>query len=462
MSTPRISLCLIARDEAAVIESCLRSVVGAVDETVVVDTGSVDGTEAIAAALGARVFRFPWVDDFSAARNETLRHATGDYVLWLDADERLARGGAACLRAAAGSGLDCGMLPLHAVREPGAPAEAVLSGRASEGPPTLVARFARRTPDLRWQGRVHESWLDWLRVPGRTIARVDAHILHDGAASAVRDPEARRARNVALLRLRAAESPDDVLSRGYLAVDLYNSGHRAEARRHAADALAILKRQARAGSIEQPGAAVHAVTAFGWTALVDGRFTEAREAAGLLLERGSRHPNLHWLVGASEENLALRVPHGERPERWERARLAYANVLAVEEEVFAQAVTDEARGAPVRVRLGTVRLLQGAPEDALALSEAAVRLDPRSEPARLLRAEALLELGRRQEALHQVEPLLTPTNADAWVLAAAAAIDTDPATATVLVRRARALAGDHLRGIHRLDRLNALLVRCHG
>ena len=62
MPTPRISLCLIARDEAAVIESCLRSVVGAVDEMVVVDTGSVDGTEAIAAAKADIAFLLSGVD----------------------------------------------------------------------------------------------------------------------------------------------------------------------------------------------------------------------------------------------------------------------------------------------------------------------------------------------------------------------------------------------------------------
>jgi tetratricopeptide (TPR) repeat protein len=453
----RISLCLIARDEAAVIEACIRSAAGAVDEVVLVDTGSEDDTVARATALGARCASFAWVDDFSAARNETLRHATGDYVLWLDADERLAPGGAAALRAAAAAGLDCGMLPLHAVRTAGAPAEAVLSGAERDGAPTLVARFARRTPDLRWQGRVHESWRDWLQAPGRTVGRIDAHILHDGAAPEVRDPEARRVRNVGLLRMRAAEEPEDVLSRAYLAVDLYNGGQRAEARRFAREAVAILKRQAAVGRIGQPGAAVQAVTAFGWAALVDGRFAEAREAAGLLLSRGSRHPNLHWLVGVAEENRALRAGAGERAAALASARSAYEAALSVEAEVFAQQVADDARGAPLRVRLGTVRLLQGAPEVALALALEARALSPGYAPATLLQAESLIERGRHAEALTVVEPLLGPSAADAWLLAAAAALPADPATGRALLVRARALARDHLRGLHRLARLNALM-----
>src|SRR3989442_14987598 len=53
------------------------------------DTGSTDRTVAVAEQMGARVFRFPWVDDFAAARNESLRYATGEWVFWMDADDRL-------------------------------------------------------------------------------------------------------------------------------------------------------------------------------------------------------------------------------------------------------------------------------------------------------------------------------------------------------------------------------------
>ena len=85
---PSVSLCLIARDEEAHLPACLASAAGLFDETVVVDTGSADRTRAGAAA-GARVCDFPWADDFAAARNESLRHATGAWASWLDADERL-------------------------------------------------------------------------------------------------------------------------------------------------------------------------------------------------------------------------------------------------------------------------------------------------------------------------------------------------------------------------------------
>ena len=52
----------------------------------IVDTGSVDRTKEIAREFGAKVFEFVWIDDFAAARNEALSHATGDYAFWLDAE----------------------------------------------------------------------------------------------------------------------------------------------------------------------------------------------------------------------------------------------------------------------------------------------------------------------------------------------------------------------------------------
>ena len=78
---------MIVRDEQDNLAHALESVRGLFDEIVVVDTGSVDRTKEIALEFGAKVFDFVWVDDFAAARNEALAHATGDYAFWLDADD---------------------------------------------------------------------------------------------------------------------------------------------------------------------------------------------------------------------------------------------------------------------------------------------------------------------------------------------------------------------------------------
>ena len=88
---PTISLCIIVKDEAKFLRACLESVKDLVDEIIIVDTGSTDTTKAIALEFTKKVFDFPWIDDFSAARNEALKHATGDWILTLDADEVIAK-----------------------------------------------------------------------------------------------------------------------------------------------------------------------------------------------------------------------------------------------------------------------------------------------------------------------------------------------------------------------------------
>ena len=80
---PRVSLCLIVKNEEAHLPACLRSAADLVDEIVVVDTGSTDRTREVAAELGAKVYDYPWSDDFAAARNESLRHAGGNWIFWI-------------------------------------------------------------------------------------------------------------------------------------------------------------------------------------------------------------------------------------------------------------------------------------------------------------------------------------------------------------------------------------------
>ena len=84
---PRLSVCIIAKNEASVIGRCLESIKPAADEIIVVDTGSEDNTEKIAESFGARVISSDWRDDFSYSRNISIKHAKGVWILWLDADD---------------------------------------------------------------------------------------------------------------------------------------------------------------------------------------------------------------------------------------------------------------------------------------------------------------------------------------------------------------------------------------
>ena len=82
-----LSVCMIVRDEAQVIARSVNCALSVADEVIVVDTGSADDTRKIALSLGAKVYDFEWTDDFSAARNFSFSLASGDYIMWLDADD---------------------------------------------------------------------------------------------------------------------------------------------------------------------------------------------------------------------------------------------------------------------------------------------------------------------------------------------------------------------------------------
>ncbi len=86
-----ISLCMIVCDEEDMLANALDSVSGLVNEIIIVDTGSTDKTKDIAKKFNARVIDYEWKDDFSDARNYSLKHATGDWILVLDADETISQ-----------------------------------------------------------------------------------------------------------------------------------------------------------------------------------------------------------------------------------------------------------------------------------------------------------------------------------------------------------------------------------
>src|SRR5579883_1758112 len=196
-----ISLCLIAKNAEATITTSLRSTTNLVVEMVVVDTGSTDRTKEVAASFGARVFDFAWCDSFAAARNESLRHATGDWIFWLDADEYLDaenRGKLQALFAQLGD----------------APAAYVLRQRSAaqdpDGPSVLVeqCRLFRHHPEVRWCYRVHEQILpavNRLRHPQRFT---DICIDHSGYTDPRRLRE-KLQRNLRLLLLEETEQPEE-------------------------------------------------------------------------------------------------------------------------------------------------------------------------------------------------------------------------------------------------------------
>jgi glycosyltransferase involved in cell wall biosynthesis len=199
---PKVSLTMIVRDESEHLPRCLQSVSGIFDEIVVVDTGSTDRTKEIAASFGARVFDFPWIDDFAAARNESLRHATGDYVFWLDADDVIQppeREKLAAFLSRLPTDPVAYRCRLEMVQPDGSVQETLFGGQL---------RLFPRLPAVRWKYAVHETVNPSLARAGIHIRDWDVAIRHTGSAS-VEHIAAGIARDARLIPGLLAERPDD-------------------------------------------------------------------------------------------------------------------------------------------------------------------------------------------------------------------------------------------------------------
>ncbi len=399
---PAVSLCMIVRDEEANLGACLTTAADLVGEVVVVDTGSRDRTREVAARFGARFFEFPWIDDFAAARNESIRHANGEWILWLDADDRLDEENRGRLRS------------LLAALERGGPAayamKCLCPSGADDGSATVVdhIRLFRNDPKIRWTYRVHEQILPAIRRAGDPVRWSDVTIRHVGYI----DPTLRRAkleRDVRLLHAEAAENPDDPFV-------LFNLGSVYLELERTAEALPLLSR-----SLERshPGDSIvrklHALIVQGLRRL--GRSDEALAAC-----RSGRavYPDDAELL--FQEALILRGLG-----RAAEAEVCLYRLLEAREADHFASVDPGLRGHKARHNLAVICQEQGRPAEAEAHWRAVVAGQPGFLPA----WRGLGELYLSQSRWDMVES--TAARLDA---------STDPTEAPVLRARA-AMARKH-------------------
>jgi GT2 family glycosyltransferase/tetratricopeptide (TPR) repeat protein len=199
-----LTACLIVKDEEQMLGACLESVRDAVDEIVVYDTGSSDRTVQIARQAGATVIEGAWEDSFAVARNAALTHATGEWVLSIDADERL-QADPDALRAQLAdpeADMEAYLVAIENLHGPGNPRSVH----------TAIRVFRRRSST--WRHRLHEQVVaaDDPGRPLRTAYLSGARLIHHGYIAEVFDDRHKAERNLDLAR---AALHDEEVDRSY-------------------------------------------------------------------------------------------------------------------------------------------------------------------------------------------------------------------------------------------------------
>ncbi|MBI1749436.1 MAG: glycosyltransferase [Acidobacteria bacterium] len=300
---PTLALSMIVRDAAADLPACLESVRGVADEIVVADTGSKDGTPEVASQLGARVISIPWENDFARARNLALGPVQSNWVLSMDADERLDPAAKQALPGllrgdAAGYLVTIRNYVVSAnERVWDRPAKKNDSSLPAAKPyPAYVehdnVRLFRRDPEIYFVGRVHESVGPRVEAIGRNLKRANFFLHHFGM---VADAATRTRKNIfyrELGRQKVQEMPKNAQAHFELGIVELDNFH------NEAEAIACFERACQLNP--------RLTVAWFFRGVAQVRLGQYREAIESLREaesRGHRTPLLTEMQGDAHYNL---------------------------------------------------------------------------------------------------------------------------------------------------------------
>lgn len=220
-----ISLCMIVKNEAEHLSRCLESIKDLVEEIIIVDTGSTDSTVKIAKVYGAKVFYRPWTGNFSEARNFALKHAIGDWILSLDADEELKKEDTHLVKEAIKNdeidGIQC---VIHST-----------SKYTSALTKSYFMRLFRNNRRIYYEGAIHERPI----ITGKTIPS-NIRIIHHGYALDRNKMTAKLDAYIQLLQKQLKEEPDNPTVHFYLAKTYYLLGYHEFALREGKEVLRLL------------------------------------------------------------------------------------------------------------------------------------------------------------------------------------------------------------------------------
>lgn len=214
-----ISQCLIVKNEEKNIEHCLSHLKSVVDEQIVVDTGSTDRTVEIAESLGAKIYYFDWINDFSAARNFAIDKAKGDWIIFLDCDEYFSEKSVTKIKECIqkhGDNKSCDGLTIEIINIKS-------DGSIISTAKNISPRIYKRKKNLKYKNRVHEVLFK--DSPDSTLNLIDVskylQIYHTGYDAQVLEEKDKNERNINLLLKELDTNPDDIKINYYLSKQFY-------------------------------------------------------------------------------------------------------------------------------------------------------------------------------------------------------------------------------------------------
>jgi tetratricopeptide (TPR) repeat protein len=386
---PRVSLCMIAKNEERFLPECLARAKTAVDEIVLVDTGSTDRTVAIAESFGAKVLHSPWSDDFSAPRNVGLQAATGDWILVLDADEFLQPGACERIREVIQDPQALGY-HLHFVN--------VYGNGKTLG--VMMVRLFRNLPGVAYENVIHEQVtpsLQRLGAPlGLVLGSADIEVEHHGYTDAVMDSRGKIERNERLFKKQLERTPDDVYAH-YKYGDFLRRvpGRSADARRWLERCLELIL----AGPPSLPRGLPYAGEVAALCALEAvraGDNARGNQVIDVALRRFMPTPNLHYIAAS----LAL-AEH-----RTDDAIAHYRRCLAYRGQVLVVPIQEGITGHVSLAGIAQAWILRGEFERALPLLEQAIALEPSYEVAQMALSKLWLQRGDNTRAVQVLTTFL--------------------------------------------------------
>ena len=411
----RISACVIAKNEAENLPRWLSSVRVFADEIIVVDTGSTDATVEIARTGGASVFHFDWINDFSAAKNFALDKASGDWVVFTDADEYFSEESAPRVRSlieeyATNPKFDGFLVNLVNID---------MDTGALLGTTAKVQRIFRRVPHIRFVGSIHEHVENLSGDPSREMALAPGLTLyHTGYSPRIIKRKSKRDLELLLAR-RAADGPKK-LDEYHLMDCYYTLEDYPKAARYAREAITCGDRPL--GSENRPYAVL--LQSLILMDASDAEITEVYHSARKIFPDNADFPLIYGTYARGAEY-------------WETSRAAYAEGIRLHEEYYSEGDFSLILLPGAYHSQGEAAALRGNMKEAAVFYEQALRLNGRYTPSLIDLLRLLHSAGADDAAVVERLNAIYDRDADATFLASVLAGSDFPLASLYYDRRSK-------------------------